>query len=453
MGIKSSRDKIIERIEKVASTSTNLEQLAYAGASLAKLNDMDIDRIIESDTYTIGIAGQVGFGIAAIEDVYLPDGWLKLDGHNDSSSANYGNVLDVSGSAMVWIPRFYFKFDGNNLSISADPKTGYVIHRAFVDGGSTKRGFFIDKYGCGNINGKFVSRQGIDPCSTHSDHNPIGNLNNSPSNNYGGLYKAVKTRGTAYSLTTVFMYKALAMLSYAHGQSASCIGSCAYIDVPPAMPKGNLNNALSDVNDTSVKFTESGYSNCALAGSGVPFNKTTHNGQNSGIADLNGNMWEVGSGFICLTSSGADDGTLQSDDFLILKESVSVSSINDDSATNGAYDASLYDQLDLTGIVDGNDGWIYLGNSDNPVFAMSTDTNSADYKKTAVGIPLGDGVDSSGTTQFGNDGIYRYLRNEMACLCGGDWGSSSIAGAFAMSLSGYRTSSDSVVGGRACVLV
>jgi len=43
MGIKSSRDKIVEKIEEVASTSTNLEQLAYAGASLSKLADMNVD--------------------------------------------------------------------------------------------------------------------------------------------------------------------------------------------------------------------------------------------------------------------------------------------------------------------------------------------------------------------------------------------------------------------------
>ena len=37
MGLKSARDTLVRRIEEVADTSTDLEQLSYAGASLQKL--------------------------------------------------------------------------------------------------------------------------------------------------------------------------------------------------------------------------------------------------------------------------------------------------------------------------------------------------------------------------------------------------------------------------------
>lgn len=234
----------------------------------------------------------------------------------------------------------------------------------------------------------------------------------------------------------------LARLALAHGKASTSTAVCAFIDVNPKMPKGNLSNALKDVNDSSVTFQSDGYSNCALTGSGSNFAKTTHNGQDCGIADLNGNMWEVASGFIRMDSTG----------FLVLKESVDITSIATDSTTQaggGAYDIDLYDVLDISDLVYDNSGWTYLGNGIETVFGMSTDRTSATYKRTAVGIPLATGVSGSGTTEFGNDGVYRYLRNEMACQCGGNWSTTSYAGVFAMHLYVYRTYSDSQVGGRA----
>jgi len=450
---KTAQQKLLERIQEVADSTTDLEQLAYAASGLEKLASQSFEApFTDPSIYSIGKVGEQGFGVAAIPDEDLPSGWVKLHGHDDPSSPNYGNVLDPTGSVMVWIPKFYYKIEGNVIFISDTAQSGYVLHRAFMDG-YERKGVFVDKYGCGNVGGVFVSKQGIDPCSTNLAHNPIGNLNNAPTNNYGGLYAAVKTRGASYGVTSVFIYNALAFLAYAHGQAATTTANCAYIDVDPKMPKGNLNNPLADVNDTSVTFTASGFENCALTGSGVPFAKTTHNGQSCGVADLNGNMWELASGFILLQNQTGDTGVPESTDFLILKESVKISDIADDSATGGAYDPTLYDSLDLTGIVNGNDGWIKLGNGLEQVFGFSTDRTSQTYKWTSCGIPLSSGVSSTGTTQFGNDGLYRYLRNEMACIVGGLWGSTSYAGVFAMYLYAYRTSSGSAVGGRASYYV
>jgi len=203
---------------------------------------------------------------------------------------------------------------------------------------------------------------------------------------------------------------------------------------------------LQMYNDSSVVFTPSGYLNCALTGSGEPFAKTTHNGQESGVADLNGNMWELASGFIRYDANG----------FLVLKESVDITSIMNDSITQaggGAYDINLYDVIDISDIVSGNDGWTYLGNGSNAVFAMNTDRTTPSYKRTALGIPNATGVSGSGTTEFGNDGLYRYLRNEMACRCCGGWNNSSNAGVFTMAVDATRTDSYYNVGARACVIV
>ena len=124
----------------------------------------------------LGAPGEVGFGVGALSDADLPTGWSMMAGHHTKASANYGNVLDKTGSVMVWIPAFYFKWNVDNtvevkdfhaFDTEAEANTaGFALHRAFIDDGKVQRGFFVDKYGCGNVGGVFTSKQGIDPCST-----------------------------------------------------------------------------------------------------------------------------------------------------------------------------------------------------------------------------------------------------------------------------------------------
>jgi len=392
---------------------------------------------------TIGIPGSVGFGVGAVPSAMMPLGWLWLADHKDVTSDNYGNVLDATGSIMVWVPKFYFKWNADNtVEISAVPAAGYALHRAFVDGGLEKDGFFVDKYGCGNVAGVFASKQGIDPVSTKLAHNPISVLNNTPTDTYGGLYLAAKTRSEDHFLTSIFIYNAMATLAHAHGKAGT---NCAFSDVAPYHPKGNNNNALSDTNDASVTFTTSAYSNCAMTGSGVPFAKTTHNGQNCGVADLNGNMWEVASGFIKY-------GTLDAI-FKILKESTRLADIPNDSitqASGGAYDIDLYDALDLTGSM-AADIVSRFGNAANQVFMMNTDRVTEQYKMTTAGLPMIGGYSAGGTTEFGNDYYREYWRDQMAPVGGGGWSSASGAGVFDLNVDIYRTASNDSVGGRASV--
>jgi hypothetical protein len=198
------------------------------------------------------------------------------------------------------------------------------------------------------------------------------------------------------------------------------------------MPKGCNNNALADTNDSSVTFVGSGYSNCALTGSASNFAKTTHNGQECGIADLNGNMWEIASGF---TRTDADG-------FLMLKESVDITTLTE----AGAKDVANYDVIDLSDVISGNDGWTHLGNGANQVFEHNN-------VRTALGICTADGHTASGTTEFGNDGIYRYLRDQMVPLVGGSWGDGSRAGVFTVGVGSSFAHSNNYVGSRASVLV
>lgn len=444
MSLKSSVFQKLDDAVQLANPTTveGVQILAMAASAVKNLNEgTDVDE----DIYKLGTPGEIGFGQSCCRDTNLPAGILPIAGNNSMLSSNYGNYIHVfSGAILVHIPKHYFKITGNTIEYSDTAKAGYVLERSFINGNKEKSGIFTMKFGGTNNNGIFSSQKNKAPLSTNGANNPISNLSGAPSNTYGGLYTAVKTMDSRAFLTPIYVYMMLARLALAHGKAATSTSACAYIDVNPKMPKGNLNNALKDVNDSSVTFVSSGYSNCALTGSGEPFSKTTHNGQECGIADLTGNMWEVASGFIRTDVNG----------FLVLKESVDITTIANDNTTQGsggAYDINLYDVLDISDLVNSNNGWTYLGNGSNQVFGFSTDRTSATYKRTAFGIPLATGVSGAGTTEFGNDGLYRYLRNEMACMVGGDWGNTSDAGPFCVDLSGYRPDSSNTVGGRACL--
>jgi hypothetical protein len=399
------------------------------------------------NAHLIGIAGELGFGVGAIPADKLPVGFNILQGHYEKSSVNYGNVVDPTGSVMVAIPKFYFKIIGNNIKISSNKDNGFVLNRMFINAEEEVDFVLVDKYTCGNLGGVFTSQFGLNPCSTSTSHNPIGNLNNRPANNYGGLYTAVKGRSSAHFLSSKFIYSALIMLAKAHSDAGTVV-TCAFNDVAPYLPKGCNNNALADANDSSVNYAASGYLNCGKAGAITNFEKTTHNGQFCGVADLNGNMYEVASAFIRYNSLG----------FLSFKESTDIRTIMNDSTTRGAggaYDRDLYEVVDLSDFINPTEtgSWQKLGNADNQVFAMSTDRTSNDYKKTMLGIPNLAGSSTSGTTEFGNDGIYRYLRDQLACVCGLSWLNGSAAGAFAMVLYNARNTSGRNVGGRTSYLV
>jgi len=505
MGLKSARDTIVSSIEEQAKASTNLEELAYAGSSLEKLAKLDFDILPNDDAYNIGTPGTLGFGVAAVKDEILFDGYSKLTGHEDVAHPNYGCVMDLKGSVFEYIPPFYYKMNGNVITISHSAIAGYVRPRAFYD---SPNGFLHFKYLAGNEGGKLVSKQFLDPVSTSSAHNPIGNLISSPANNYAGFIDACHDAG--YKTTTIFEWEVFRLIELAQSQSGASTALCAFNDVAPFFSKGCLGNALHDVNDTSVTFTSSGYSNCALTGSGSNFAKTTHNGQNSGIADITGNMWKIVTGLTYLakvtgTATSKDETTvtianhgLAVDDVIYFGGTPSSGSTyntaaytvtgvtdgntitvnnaleRDIASTDGVYsaryfrilkasvnpndltssnllDESLYDLLDLTSVVGGNAGWTYLGNGSNQVLNFSTDTNSKEYKRASVCIPTDVGTSSSGTTNFGNDGLYRYLRNGLVVRVGGNWSYSGCAGVFCSSLSHYSSNSYYDVGGFASV--
>jgi len=133
-----------------------------------------------------------------------------------------------------------------------------------------------------------------------------------PADIYGGSYSVAKSRGNDFFVTPIYVWQILQILQIAHAQASSSTTYCAWYDGTGVnnFPKGN-NNSGSDANDGSVVYT-----NCtddywkALPGSEAKqtggsssLAKTTHNGQECGIADINGNQFDILSGITCKTTS------------------------------------------------------------------------------------------------------------------------------------------------------
>lgn len=280
---------------------------------------------------SIGDAGQQGFGVGVYggnpADLAAM-GLTPLEGCEDPTSDNYGNYIHINGSIMCCIPAFCYRlgnaaapsysrddvealeikdakkfpqFSHDAVFSSPDFGDGWILHRAFVDGNKLKRAFFIDKYLCSNINGQAVSVKYADWLMCADDiTQPY--FTKSILGTVGKAYDAItlsRARGDYYSLVTCYQWSAISLLSLAHGQAATSADACAWYDANHItnFPKGATEDYAQDYNDSSVLYTYHSYgAPFAKTGSGTPLNKTTHNGQASGVADVAGmcNQWTIG---------------------------------------------------------------------------------------------------------------------------------------------------------------
>ena len=280
----------------------------------------------------IGVQGGQGFGVGICPASLLPAYMVPLSGTFTIGNDNYGNYLCLTdNSIIVWVPKFYYKYNSDNTVYVLGERSfanetnanaaSFALHRSFIDGGSIKEGFFIDKYDWSltnftyNTAGIASSIKNGNPISSASTTNNngsngyAGSFSNcksngqSPADNYGGVWAAAKSRGNNFAVTSIFILDAIALLSLAHGQASTSTAYCAWYDATGAInfPKGN-NNTTADVNDSTVTFTactDSYWSTQTAAkktGSGSNFAKTTHNGQNCGISDINGNQFNIAQG-------------------------------------------------------------------------------------------------------------------------------------------------------------
>jgi hypothetical protein len=389
-----------------------------------------------------------------------------LFGYSDPSSDNYGNYQYSDGSVMCWIPAFYYKWGtgANGVTLNqvvikafseyADVATanaaGYALHRAFYDGGAVQPGVFVDKYLASYNAGTASSiKNGIVLTSAARGtltNEQFSNLTGAPSDTYGGAIAAAKTRGSSFFCNSRFIFSALALLAYAHAQASTATTYCAWYNATYNFPKGNNNNALGDAQDATIAYTYDGnvtYTGVGKTGSANFFARTTHNGQNCGVADLNGLVWEITPG---LTSNGTN--------LYILKTSARMKDVTGSNtlATDlwGATGiAALYDDLGTSYQVwreTGADRSISYGAA-TQVFSEATSGNAWNWAGVGGMLTTGDG----GTNAFGNDIFYDYKPNEMCPISGGSWDASSNAGVWALYLVHVRASSIYYVGFRAAL--
>ena len=467
-----------------AGTFTSLSGSSVGGAMVASLADMVtgtsaakvatpsavatyLSNILGLATAVndIGVPGTLGFGVGICPEV--PAGFTPLAGHTMPGSDTYGNYQYSDGSVMVYIPAFWYKYGtgSNGFSVnqvdikpyayfaneSSANASGYAIHRAFYNGGAIRRGVFVDKYLCSNSNNIASSiKNGIPLASGQRGGiaaTAFSSLTGSPANAYYGAIAAAKTRGSRFFCNTRFIRGALALLSLAHGNaSTSSLYNGWYSSGSTNFPKGSNNNALGDTNDGALTFVYDGngtYTAANKTGSANYLNRTTHNGQTNGVADLNGTLWEIELG---LTSDGSN--------YYLLKTATDVSTITGgNTASTDAWGAAglsaMYDNIGATyESMTASSSVKYIGSS-NQVLSASVSGNA--WNAAGAGIPLVGGT--GGSNQFGNDGLWDYRPNELCVISGGDWYAGSNAGVWALYLNNTRGNSDNAVGFRAASFV
>lgn len=376
----------------------------------------------------IGVAGSQGFGVG----VYPGDpsdltaiGLSPMNDCEDPASPNYGNYEHTIGSIMVFIPAFCYRIgrptapsysrDGANAleirDASLGEGNGWILHRAFIDGGKQKLGFFVDKYLCSkkssnaNVAVSVKNANQISLSSSYENSSSMTGCN-------GSIYDAItlsRARGEAYSCVSAFQWSALSILSLACGQAAKSAENCAWYDSSYKInfPKGSNTSSRTDTNDSSVKFDQhSKNSSFGKTGSGAPFAKTTHNGQACGVADVNGCMYQP---LLGVYQGGS--GT-----FYVAKESYKMHDFTKDN-----YNASSnFDKV--VGMWSGNGRW---GNGTNGAFPSDT---SGPTRAMCGVYPANNAGSGSGTDLFGTDYAYQTSSASYVVLAAGYDGDTSNAG-------------------------
>lgn len=409
------------------------------------------------------------------------------------------HYIEVQASGNTNAPTY-----GTPIIISATQTGNTVLARPFTDGGSALAGIFIDKYqgsntkpdGSGLPNhtngpggtplagGVFASRPLAWPVSPVTKDNggtdfnsPFGLCNSTalngaattPSDTFGGVWALCRTRGADFHPCPIWLTTQIGYLALAHAQAlldgsgvptSGATTNAAWMDVAPYAPKGNNNNG-TDIHKGTLSFARTdltGHNGSGFAGrssraftgaariSGVAATEhTTHNGQLSGIVEVNGNQWTLAPGLTSVSSAMSAAG------YRLLPDSIAWGTISSNANIRSAAGVISLAAESMAAADDGvwhtdADAWSYLVPHAGGTFHPTTTwTGSATRKAMAqCGLPRELGVTltqgSTGTNHFGGDGFYRRLLPDTLPPTGGAWGDGAGAGVFAVALSNYSVS-------------
>ena len=413
----------------------------------------------------IGIAGQKGFGAGVCNPANLPSELVEMTGTRDAASNNYGNYMCVvDSSIMVYVPKFYYSIvtfatDSNYIRVSTTLQAGYVVHRAFIDGGVEKDGFFVDKYkwcltndtwsGATQLTGIASSRRFSNPIASGeitkrtNSNGTAGLFSNcisngqSPADYYGGGFAVAKSRGNNFFLMNAFQGSALAMLSLVQAINSTDTSVTKWYNATNNFPKGN-NNSGADVNDASVTYTActdeywKARNEARMNGGANRLDKTTHNGQMSGVADLNGNQWEIVGAYTYV-------GSVR----WLYKSSVVQKNVTYTNITTAAWISANMDTTVVNFPANTR-----FGNGTNAV--LSGAVSGDGYENTSLGFPYWTwSVSAGGTNKFGQD--YSYGGTGNCLIRSGGWGNGTGAGVWCANVSTGWTIAYRIVSGRSCL--
>ena len=392
---------------------------------------------VESNA-VFGEIGGLGAGIAYLPETAATVGLTPMSGASEVGNENFGNFIDSNNNVFVCIPMMYYKADTAtrnsafsnkpNIYISYVAKEGYAPFYAFKKSdGSYVPCVFVSKYLMGISGTKAISKKNEDTATSDQSYNGINKITGCQARN-DNFFKAANSMND----NAVLHYAALRFVYYmvaeAHMQAAvrkfgsiSNVPSfiCAYLDKAPYFPKG-CNNTLSDINDTSIRYTQGtqSYQNCGKTGSCNIPEKTTFNGQKCGIMDMGGLQWEVDAGYIV----GEDNVTY------ILKGIDLLKSLNTDTYLN----TKNYIGLNMANRR--TTSAYRVGNGENPVFSFSDSGN--DYNCDNFLNPLSTAMSSNGTAAYGEDYNYPLTKNYPPFF-GGSYGHGAFCGLLSFHGSGY----------------
>ena len=403
-------------------------------------------------------------------------------------------------------------FFGSKIVISDTQSGDAVLPKAFKDNGGDLLGVFIDKYqgsncrpdGSGTPNhtngpggtpltgGVFASRHLQWPVSATTkddggtDFNSPFSLCNStalngaattPANNLGGAWALCKTRGVDFAPIPIWVRSQIAFLSLAHAQAlldtngdpiSGATTNAAWMDVAPYAPKGNNNNG-ADINKTSLVFARTdltgangsgfagrnsrAFTGAALISGAAAVEHTTHNGQLSGIVDIQGNQFDTAPG---LTAIGTD-----ADDFRLFPASGDWTATSSNTSITG--DAGVISLAAETAPGDDDGVWwaaasasnylvAHAGGTFHPSSSFSNATRQA-MTETLLPRELGTSGSQAGTNIFGGDRFLSARVNNVLPLVGGDWSNAANSGVFGVILAGSATFADDYIGARAVRLL
>lgn len=346
-------------------------------------------------TGSIGIPGTRGFGVGVYpgtESELVALGLEPMTGFNDKQSDNYGNYMHFKGGQMVFIPAFLVRYGSDNApqyssykvnsieikdvseyaSLEAAAEEGFYLHRAFIDGGEVKSGFFMSKYHMTVTTTGGVSVPVSGMTTPTVSITPVQMIDYARSLGYG------------WNCPSAFMAAAIDVIALCHAQFSTWTNVCRWYD-----PAGA----------TSYPAQGRGTSDMGLY---------SHNGQPCGVIGFEF-RWEYCLGLTTAGTSESQGQTAVTNNVLyVMKKSMKLADIT--SGFGGETDAwgttytlqASHDAITVDYPISTSrvTNW---GNETNPVF---TDPSTEDGNALFGVLPRDNNAVGSGSNFIGKSMIY-----------------------------------------------